>query len=175
MSDVVFLVGAPGTGKTTLMRALLPEVRTLIASPKWTVTKDIVAAGHYTGDTFDGADRVPYNGVMTALEFWWQQLAGKAKLTFFDGDRFSFNGVLDWMKEHNVRARVIHLTASAETLKARYEARGSNQNAIWIKGRVSKARKFAEQRSDTLWLESSVPTSTLADHVRRWPEITWPL
>jgi len=56
MSSAVFVIGPPGVGKTTAIRPMLDEGSTLIDKPKWTVGPHVVAPGHYTGKTFDGAD-----------------------------------------------------------------------------------------------------------------------
>lgn len=146
MSKILFVVGAPGVGKTTLVRGLLGMVHGelpvggyLVQKPKWTVLDAVCAAGHYTGDTFDGADMVPYNGAAAALEYWAQNLAGKA-LTIFDGDRFSNATTLSKLRDHELRC--LHVRAPAAVLAARRQARGSNQNPSWMKGRASKAANF---------------------------------
>jgi ABC-type Mn2+/Zn2+ transport system ATPase subunit len=77
MATIVWLIGAPGAGKTTLIRDLLqaakPSTVVTIHKPKWTLVNGVlVLAGHYTGETFDGADRVAYNGVNAALDYWFE-------------------------------------------------------------------------------------------------------
>lgn len=143
----LFLVGAPGVGKTTQIRLLLqPEQLFLcmISKPKWTHTQNICAAGHYAGQTFDGADTVPYNGVQEALDYWARNFKKRMRLTIFDGDRFSHAGAVEFVKKHDVDVRVVLLTATANNLDARRKSRGSNQNATWLKGRETKAENFAE-------------------------------
>lgn len=139
---VAYVVGAPGVGKTTLIRRLIEPGSVLISAPKWTVGARVCAAGHYSGGKFDGADTVPYNGVMTALAFWEQRLLDRP-LTVFDGDRFSYAGVRAFFRERGVLEVCVHLDAPPEVHAARRAARGSAQNETWIKGRVSKASAFA--------------------------------
>jgi GTPase SAR1 family protein len=98
---VLWVVGPPGAGKTSLVRALMDhldpgQTRYLVDKPKWTVAPGLfAAAGHYTGSTFDGADTVPYNGVAAALSSWADGSAfgtpcgPTPPLTILDGDRFS--------------------------------------------------------------------------------------
>lgn len=145
-NKVLFIVGAPGVGKTSLVREFLdPFNMYLHPKPKWTVAPDLVCAGHYGGGTFDGADTVPYNGVAEALQFWKASLC-TMPLTIFDGDRFSHGRALDFFKEKSPQTDIfcVHLTGSEDTLKAHREERGSNQNPSWMAGRATKARNFAK-------------------------------
>lgn len=149
----LFVVGPPCAGKTTLVRSMLGfddgRVRelVLVTSPKWTLAFGgrVVAAGHYRGETFDGADRVPYSGARAALEYWAGCLVHRAEITIFDGDRFADAGVVEFVRRHVSRVEVTHVTADEATLAARRAARGWAPNGAWLKGRVTKAARFAER------------------------------
>lgn len=162
----LFIVGSPGVGKTAVARALLgfPDVR-LCATPKWTLGADseTCAAGHYTGATFDGADTIAYNGVAKWLGFWELNLAPYCDLTIFDGDRFSHDAALARVAA-SAWVVALHLTAPAEVLAARRAERGSNQNAAWIKGRETKAARFASTFVNKVEIDAreSVATITAA-------------
>lgn len=145
---VLYVLGAPGVGKTTLVRELLGTNRSLIAKPKWTLGPGVAAAGHYTGQTFDGGDTVPYSGARECLEYWSANLlpalrATPSSLTILDGDRFSTGPSLEYLRATGEPIVGVHLTADEATLESRRAARGSNQNATWLKGRVTKAGNFA--------------------------------
>ena len=142
----LFIVGPPGVGKTTITRFLLGYNVILVEKPKWTIGLGSCAVGHYSGQTFDGGDTVPYNGVNDCLDFWNKELLPKQQLslTMFDGDRFSNRGVIDFFVERNIRVLAVHINAPEEKLEQRRKERGSNQNASWIKGRITKARRFAD-------------------------------
>jgi hypothetical protein len=144
-------------GKTTVARALLgfdgklpPLNLSLVPKPKWTICGPLVAAGHYTGDTFDGADTVPYNGALAALEFWSKELLPTAHLTLFDGDRFSNKNSFDFVKAKADKTHIFHLGADASSLAARRAARGSNQNPTWLAGRETKAINFYNNMQNRL-------------------------
>jgi hypothetical protein len=143
---VLWVVGPPGAGKTTFVRTLIGGVDRpdlyLIPKPKWTVCDDLCAAGHYTGSTFDGADTVPYNGVQEALTYWGTHLS-KKPLTILDGDRFSHAASVAFFRGKAKRA-VLYLIAKEDTLAARRKARGSTQDPTWMKGRATKAGRFAD-------------------------------
>ncbi len=167
---VVFVVGAPGVGKTSLVRNLLGTVTWMNDSPKWTEAEHGVAAGHYKGGTFDGADTVPYNGVVAALEHWWKMLAERRSPTYFDGDRFSNASTLKWLSTNAPKYRVVglHLYAPQETLDERRAQRGSKQNAAWMKGRVTKAARFATLLSRVLQVDARLETEEMVKQVREW-------
>ncbi len=162
---ILFVVGAPGVGKTTLVRGLLGDpnfqLMTEDAEPKWTaalepepgaVTSGVraVAAGWYKGETFDGCDTVPYSGASAALAFWAESLWSVGiPLTIFDGARFSTGSSLTYVrgfaKEVGAAIVGVHLVASEIALAARRAARGSNQAPAWIKGATTGAANFARK------------------------------
>ncbi len=153
---VVWIIGDPGAGKTSIVRALLKEdswhgtvgsLTQVTQRPKWTVGRYVVAAGHYTGEPFDGADTVPYNGAMDALEFWLDNFNSKS-VTILDGDRFSNGAALVFFKTHVPEHQLVCVRVLAETeqlaaqRKARIAITGKEQNATWLKGRSTKVANF---------------------------------
>lgn len=150
--QVVFIVGAPGVGKTTAISSLLdPWFMQLVQKPKWTLSPPYAAVGHYGGNTFGGGDTVPYDGAAEAVRYWSRELLSDDRFhTFiFDGDRFSSDAVLAMISVQSLESefdlRCIHITASQDDLDARRAARGSKQNEAWMRGRATKARRFAEK------------------------------
>lgn len=142
--NVIWLVGEPGVGKTTLARRLLgPSEPEIIERPKWTRTPHAYAAGHYTGKTFDGADTLPYCGGIEALA-WWAS-APPRRLTILDGDRLSTHSAVNFVSELPVQRLCVYLGAPDETIEHRRAERGSDQNATWLKGRATKATNFARR------------------------------
>lgn len=164
MRSVLFIVGPPGVGKTTLVRAVLGMPLAFIEKPKWTLAVGMCAAGHYKGETFDGADRVPYNGVDEALKYWEKELQDR-RVTIFDGDRFSYPKVVERLcKATDVSPKCVILRASNAALTERRAQRGSNQNESWMKGRVTKSEKFftAFAGAASISLNAEKPTKTMA-------------
>jgi hypothetical protein len=167
---VVFVLGAPGAGKTTLVRELLKYYQqcfTVVTKPKWTLAGDACAAGHYTGGKFDGADTVPYNGARAAFDYWVEHGLGK-RITFLDGDRFSNENAYNWFASTGADVRCIYLEASEQLLAARRAQRGSTQNKSWMKGRGTKAWRFAIRVGKCLTLDASLPLHDQLIVVRRY-------
>ncbi len=123
---------------------MLDEDSGQIARPKWTVGAHVVAPGHYTGKTFDGADTVPYNGVQDCLDYWEANFMGAKRLTVIDGDRFSYGKVRDWFSERADRVVAVLLHAPPGELARRRALRGREQDERWARGRETKAVRFFE-------------------------------
>ena len=176
---VLWVVGEPGAGKTTLVSRLIDNKRTLHPKPKWTIGPRTAAVGHYTGGKFDGADTVPYNGVEQALVFWRECLQDRS-LTIFDGDRFSNAGVVDWfrdLKKEPTLLRCIHFVIPPEEGLRRRQQRGTTQNPVWVKGRITKAARFAATAftHDVLELDAREPPSSLLARAKDFLQIDWEL
>ena len=153
MHYAIFVVGPPGVGKTTALRELLGEDYTTISlkdegAVKFTVTEKLCFAGHYGVGTFDGSDTVPMHGASICLDWWEDNILPKAhyKATIFDGDRFSTNPCKVRLEGFdNVKVLCVYMGASQNVLKARRDERGSNQDPVWLRGRESKCRNFADK------------------------------
>lgn len=154
----LFVVGPPGVGKTTALNLLLDKWNTsLVEKPKWTLSPPVAMVGHYGLGTFGGGDTVPYDGATDAVSYWAKHLLPdpQYKVFVFDGDRFSTKNVLSLISvqclDHSeiINPSIcVHLTATRETLLERRNKRGSSQNEIWMKGRATKAKRFAEHFGD---------------------------
>lgn len=153
MHYAVFVVGPPGVGKTSALRELLGEEYKTIhpednKAVKFTVNNELCFTGHYGTGTFDGSDTVPMHGASICIDWWKENILPdtKYKATIFDGDRFSTNPCKTSLEAlEGVRVLCVYMGASQETLDSRRSERGSNQDPVWLKGRESKCRNFADK------------------------------
>ena len=148
MPCVMFVVGAPGVGKTAALRSLLDPFNTaLTLRPKWTLSNDVALVGHYGTGTFDGGDTVGYNQAAQALDYWLEHIYPDpcVQLSVLDGDRFSTSNC--WRRvtaeiPHD-QIKCVYLTCSDQALQDRRSARNNKQNPSWMKGRATKAFNFS--------------------------------
>lgn len=175
MRAALWIVGEPGLGKTTLARALLPDLKvsesvSYCVKPKVTFGGGWLAAGHYVGNTFDGADTVGYSGVKDWLAFWRDFMVPKhpeLEVTLFDGDRFSYEAALEFVRATGVLCYCAHVTGAPGVGAARRAARGSHQNEAWLRGRTTKSAGFAQLPFDAVvGLDAALTTEQQAGLLR---------
>lgn len=172
-APLVWLVGEPGAGKTTLARCLLGEVQSLVLKPKWTIGSDgVIAAGHYEGKPFDGADTISYSGGRAAMYGYLEMFYAnpQVKLVLLDGDRLSNRSAVDVVGIYRSPPLRCVLVTCAEAAERR-ASRGTTQSPAWVKGRATKARRFwetfpSEHRLE-LYSANNSPAG-LAQHIREW-------
>lgn len=161
---VLWIVGEPGVGKTTLARKILSDYGTktrAVFRPKWTEflnADDSIAAaavGWWRGDPFDGGDTVPPGDIHYALARYASNYT-RVPLVLFDGDKFANEGAWGEVIEGMVKTYgksplpemvCFHVVGEAEAEAGRIKrAKGGRlQDAAWVKGRRTKAARFAEE------------------------------
>lgn len=171
---VLWVVGEPGIGKTTLCRKLLDRFGPVVFAldkPKWTVfgpPKGILgsiahiephqvaaAVGSWKGDKFDGGDTVPPSYIKQALETY-AKFFTEYKLVLFDGAKFAngnaiqavMKGAQEAGRFLDTRLVCLHLVgpeAAAAGRAARVDAGAKPQNEAWIRGRRKAADNFTLQ------------------------------
>jgi ribose 1,5-bisphosphokinase PhnN len=139
--SMIYLIGAPGAGKTTLMRAIT-------ANRPHSTMKTPIPHMLYHGAiqlgteraAFSGTDALPMNVQPAAEDF----IAGyPARLILAEGDRLGNAKFFRAVKRAGYALTVLHLDVSASVLDQRRRERGSNQDASWMKGRETKVLNLA--------------------------------
>lgn len=149
MAKVVYLCGAPGTGKTTLTRRLLEHYgvdKTPLTDSAWPLVpfhsdgKGLFVLGKYEdGEVFSGTDRMSMAVQPEAIKFI-DGLPDNATV-FGEGDRLFTNSFMQHCNEnHNLS--IYLLTTTEDVRLERYKERGSNQNETWLAGRLTKIRNI---------------------------------
>ena len=147
---MVYLIGEPGSGKTTAARKLIEQLGAAFAVPGpakamvFPETKTLVL-GHYDERTFSGTDTLSYTAADAVADFIRTQADALGVTRIFgEGDRLANSGFLnDCALVCDLT--VACLTVSPNTAEKRRLERGSNQNQTWIKGRASKIRRLAAE------------------------------
>lgn len=130
------------------------------------------------GRPFDGGDTLPYNVSSAAIlaAIVTTQVDGEPApdLVLLDGDRLSTLDYRQLVGGLGVRRRCALLeghTVAAERRAARALEVGKAQNASWVKGRATKARRFWEMFSEEERLTVLVGRRTpdlVATSIRAW-------
>lgn len=144
MSDLIYICGAPGAGKSTLMAALTEgQTRVAVKEP---FPHDIVgnAMACELGKRrqgFPGTDTLAMN-IQPKAVAWISTLPYAVVLG--EGDRLGNQGFLTAAANAGYRVWLFHLGASGELLDQRCAERGSKQNLAWRAGRATKAGNLAK-------------------------------
>jgi len=145
MKKLLAIIGAPGTGKTTLMRAWM-------ATREWSedrpvdlldthVSGDIRLLGKYKNDdVFGGTDKLSMAVQPKAVEY----LENASPVTVFEGDRLTSIKFFDAAKSKGFDIKIIQLTVPDTVREERYKERGSEQNETWLNGRMTKVKNVSD-------------------------------
>jgi len=149
VTRAVYVLGGPGSGKSTTVRTILDGVRLLPAEPVDARHRLLVGqrfasgSGLYLGKRggkFPGTDRLSMAAAPEAIR--WAASAPLPDVVVGEGARL---GTFDFL--HALAARsdllVVLLRCDPDVLAARYAQRGSAQNDAWVRGRFKAAENAA--------------------------------
>jgi hypothetical protein len=130
MSNIILIIGAPGSGKTWIMQQLInyyninKDVYTYQAGQyKYVSQHGIVIVGVYDGSTFQGSDRLSMSVMQSNDKA--KSVFEKAKYVFLEGDRFTNSTFIN-----TFHPLVIKITDDGEHGR---QLRGSSQTERQIK------------------------------------------
>jgi len=153
---LVYLVGAPAVGKTSLMQALTgwcwrePRDGGIPYDELWTPSQLVRHGGEPSilalemgkrRGTYSGTDALGMSVHPRALAW----LASRPHpLVLGEGDRLGCLKFLRSVAALGIDVTLVHLTVPEQTLMTRWAAERSHQNPAWRAGRLSKAANVAD-------------------------------
>jgi hypothetical protein len=141
---LLYVIGVPGSGKTTLTRQLVLGRRRRVLSKPFALTL------YEDGLVQLGRDRLGHGGT-DALSMSVQPSAVAALQTgawervLAEGDRLANMAFFEAARDAGYEVDVVHLRVPLEVAAQRRAERGTNQDERWLAGRASKVRNLAER------------------------------
>ena len=159
-----YFVGQPGAGKTTLLRALVAPARRAdmerpVPHMAYLAPHGLPLGAQMGRDrgTFSGTDALALSIQPKAVA--WVQ-GQPYDLLIAEGDRLANDAFFLAVREAGYTLTVLHLATPDGVAAERRAARGSDQNAAWLKGRMSKVARLAETWG-AIALDGTRPTDAL--------------
>lgn len=179
IKEMLYIVGAPGVGKSTLMRELTTcwdkQIMEMQGVPVTQLsTLDGIPRGMELGRPrrdFPGTDSLSMSISPRAV-----RMLGDSALSFAvgEGQRLGTQKFLGSLVDLGVSLNIVYLWTSDATLNARCAARGSAQNTSWRQGAATQARNVADWAETcagkpvkSWWVNAEQEVSHLADTVRK--------
>lgn len=170
---LIYAVGVPGAGKTTLIEALLedsgePELETHPFAHRLYPDGSVLLG---KPGVFGGTDTLSMSVQPKVLEW----LAGQWKgcgTVWGEGDRLGGLGFLQAARDTSSvdLVTLVWLDLPPEVAAERRRARGTEQNESWVRGRETKVRRVVESWSalggDLCRLDARLAPDELADDAR---------
>jgi energy-coupling factor transporter ATP-binding protein EcfA2 len=145
--DLIYLLGPPGVGKTTLVEAIVGGLDDFAehAEPIPHLRRGQLVMPGRRRHPFGGTDTLGMS-IARAAEAWIG--SAPAPVVLGEGDRLSYARFFDVAESAGYRLHLLHVTAAPETVawrrRHRAELAGTRlQNPSWVAGRASKAAKLA--------------------------------
>jgi hypothetical protein len=166
---LVYVIGQPGAGKTTVMRAVTgqwmayPRRAPGFACPHVAYGDDgrVIQLGQDRAD-FGGTDALAMNIQPRAVEL---MATTAAEVVLAEGDRLGNDKFLSASEALGWEVRVVWIALPDAVARARCAGRGSDQAEAWVRGRRTKVRRLAE-RWGPLKLDGTRPVEELAVEIR---------
>jgi len=171
MPQMLYIIGAPGSGKTTsLAKALEGCKSTKFDQPfahllyGWKCSQ--LGAPR---EMFGGTDVLPMN-VQPIAEDWLKNTP--CRFVVAEGDRLGNGKFFQYVLDQGWDITVAFLDTPEVVCKERRAARGSNQDENWLKGRRTKVANLARTWVERKWIiDGCGSVEQIAAALRRHPVI----
>jgi hypothetical protein len=176
VKTLAYVFGQPGSGKTTLMRAICGRGMPLYESDS--PVKHRALTSPHGAFAVLGADAAPFGGTDT-LSYtavgdsprWLKGLTAcsAGSLVFAEGDRLANLRFFEEAAKH-YRLLAFYLACGDLAAQTRREDRAkrhglSLQSSAWVKGRITKHANLAARHAGTIRLDANKPPGELASIV----------
>ncbi|MGZ0147151.1 P-loop-containing protein [Kribbella sp. WER1] len=150
---LIYLVGPPGSGKSTLMGALIPSnwLRVFRDDQRMPRT-ELFHADQLVGaelgrhrESFSGTDALAMNIHPVACRWI---AAAHHPVVFGEGQRLGTRGFVTSALEAGRTVDLVWLDPPEEVCRSRREARGSRQSPQWVRAATTRAARLAETVSE---------------------------
>ena len=170
---VIAIGGVPACGKSTLVRHLIAQTT---LGPKERFAEGVfghrlpdwnaVVIGTYDDDEemFPGTDKLSMAAQEHCETFLKELIKQNVETVFFEGDRLFNVTFLKWVALA-AGLKIVMVEATSQVLKDRRNKRGSNQSAVFLKGRKTKVMNVIQEPS-LRPLVVCLPNNTEEEHSR---------
>lgn len=166
---VMYIIGEPGAGKSTLMRAIfegVPSVQVAARVPHIAYHRTGHASAAQLGkereNGFGGTDAMAMS-IQPKVLAW---LASEPyPLIVAEGDRLGNDKFFREVRDQGHKLDVVLLGVPPEYAAERRARRGSTQDDTWLKGRQTKVTNLAQEWA-TVRLDGTLPPDRLAEQCR---------
>ncbi len=177
MTDIHYLVGEPGVGKSWIMDRLTeryhrvpwdgrPRLETLHETfePPRTAELRAIELGARAGkhpEGFPGTDAMSMTAIVD-VHRWLVGAETPSVPVLGEGARLAVRRLIQACEEgqHNLH---VYLIVDPERAAAQRAARGSKQNESWIKGARTRAYRFAEQAKNVVMFAGAEPAAIVKE------------
>jgi hypothetical protein len=170
---IVGIGGEPGTGKSTLVTTFLQTLGSDVPFKDGLLRgmfypeHRLYVLGVYDGSTFGGTDKLAMNVHADAKAFLQTVLQKQPdSAVLFEGDRLFGESFVSFCRLVTDDCTWVILEATNQNKTQRRLERGSDQNANWLKGRMTRLMRL----QTTIWPVELWPNNSeehLAENVKR--------
>jgi hypothetical protein len=145
--SVIYVIGYPGSGKTTAMRSVVNGLAARVEDKpfKHTVYSDGTVQLGYEREAHGGTDGLSFN-VQPRVIAWLPTCT--APLVIGEGDRLANGPFFRAVQEQGRRLRIVHIKVGELTALRRMKKRGSTFDPVWVRRTMKKVDNLVSRWRD---------------------------